>query len=154
MLIQQRPVSNWENAWLLCIGSSHSLFKIPRKFSVIKKVCFSTYHVFPQIVFSGAGVWSREHINRASGGHTGSWIPTVAESVTWQHHQTRSKQPLAADLITARQPARYSIRLFIFLFNKRNKLNLLVSLIFLATTRLYITMPCSHSTSERTVAVL
>ena len=38
------------------IGSTHSLSKIPRKFSVIKKGLFFNQSFFPQVVFSGAGV--------------------------------------------------------------------------------------------------
>ena len=71
-------------SWLLRIGFVHSLFKIPRKFTLKKGLFFKQSFFFPQIVFSGAGVWSREHINRASRGHTGSWIT----GCRWDRHST------------------------------------------------------------------
>ena len=117
------------------IGSVHTLFKIPRKFSVY----FSTNHFFPQIKFSGADVWCREYINRASGSHTSSWISSHCRE---RHPTTPSDQIKAT--ARRRPDNRPSAGLdipFACLFKKKNeiKLNLLVSLIFLATTRLYIT---------------
>ena len=82
--------------------------------------------------------------NIASGGHTGSWPPAVAESVTRQHRQTRTKQPLATEQINACQPAIYiSFACLFYLFNKQNKLNFLVSLIFLATNMLVYNIICN-----------
>ena len=58
-------------SWLLCIRSAHSLSKIHRKLSVIKKkYVFKPIIFFPQVAFSGACVWNREHINRPNRGHT------------------------------------------------------------------------------------
>ena len=135
MLTQQRPVSNWENH-----GSTHSRSKIPRKFSVIKKkVYFSTNHFFPQVVFSGAGIWSREDINRPSRSHTPVESPTVlrvSPDNTVRPDQSNCLSPNRHPPVS--QPDISSVCLF-YLFNEQNKLNLLVSLIFLATTRLYIT---------------
>ena len=114
-------------SWLLRIGSAPSQVKIPRKFSVIKKsLFFNQSFFFPQIVFSGASVWSWEYINRASGGHTGNWISATASDSTarrWECHPTTP-----SDQITACRPARYSICLFI----------LSIQFIFLATTCLHI----------------
>ena len=118
-------------SWLLPTGSAHTLFKIPRKFLVIKKLYFSTNNFFPQIVFSGAGVWSQEHINRTSRDHMDSWIPQSSLRASHQIKATTCHRPDSWPDIP--------FTCLFYLFNKWNKQNLLVSLIFLATTCLYIT---------------
>ena len=118
----------------------HSLSKNPRKFSVIKKrSIFQTIIFFPQVVFSGASVWSWEHINRPNRGHLPVEFLTVLRASpnnTVQPDQSNclslNRQPPSS------RPDILSACLF-YLFNIQNKLNLLVSLIFLATTCLYIT---------------
>ena len=127
--------------WLLYIGSARSLSKIHGKFSVIKKKnYFSTHHFFPQVVFSGAGVRSREHINKPIRGHTPAESPAVLRASP----DNTVRLDLSNRLSPKRQPpsARsvISSACLFYLFNKQNKLNLLVILIFLATTRLYITL--------------
>ena len=87
-------------------------------------------------MFSGAGIWSREYINRASGSHKSSWMNNRRRE---RHLTTPSGQIKAT---ACRQPVsrfRYSICLFIlFISINEIKLNLLVSLIFLTITRLIV----------------
>ena len=98
------------------------------------------FFFFPHVVFSGAGVWSWEDINRLSRGH----MPVELPVVLWaspdntvrpdqNNHLSLNRWPPPVS-----QPDISSTCLF-YLFNKQNKLNLHVGLIFLATTRLYIT---------------
>ena len=68
-----------------------------------------------------------------------SWMASRPESVTQQHRPTRSKQPLAAKKTPPASRLDISSACLFYSFNKQNKLNLPVSLIFLATTRFYIT---------------
>ena len=122
------------------MASAHSLSKIPRKFSVIKrKSIFQPIIFFPQIVFSGAGVWNREHINRPNRGHT----PVESSAVPWASPDNTVRPDQSNRLSPNRQPPAsrpdISFACLFYSFNKQNKLNCLVSLIFLATIRLYIT---------------
>ena len=127
-------------SWLLHIGSTHSLSKIPRKVSVIKKKSiFQPIIFFPLVEFSGAGVWNWEHINRPNRGHTPVELPAgprASPDNTVRPDQSNRLSPNRQPPVS--RPYMSSACLF-YLFNKQNKLNLLVSLIFLATTRLYIT---------------
>ena len=124
------------------MASVHSLSKIPRKFSVIKKKSiFQPIIFFPQVAFPGAGVWNRKLINRPNRGHRvveWSAITRASFDNTVRPDQSNRSSPNWHPPPTSR-PDISSACLF-YLFNKQNKLNLIVSLIFLATTRLYITV--------------
>ena len=138
MLTQQRPVWNWEKA------SAHRLraqsIQNPQKiYSYKKKSIFQPIIFFPQVVFSGASVWNREHINRPNRGHSpveSPAVPGASPDNTVRPDQSNRSSPNRHP--PANRPNISSACLF-YLFNKQNKLNLLVSLICLATTRLYIT---------------
>ena len=110
----------------------HSLSKIPRKFSVIKnRFIFQTIIFFPQVVFSGAGVWSWEDINRPSRGHMPVESPSILRASPDNTVRPDQSNCLSLNISSA---------CLFYLFNKQNKLNLLVCFIFLATTHLYITL--------------
>ena len=57
-----------------------------------KRSIFQPIIFFLQIVFSGASVWSREYINRASGGHTSRWIHRHC----WECHPTTLSDQIKA----------------------------------------------------------
>ena len=123
-------------SWLLRIGSAHSLFKIPRKFSVIKKkVYFSTNHFFS----TNSIFWSRclrlgtyKLDKRRSHGQLNRQ-PSLRAS---PDNTVRPNQSNCLPPTVSRSDISFAC--LFYSFNKRNKLNLLVGLIFLATTRLYI----------------
>ena len=105
-------------------------YKKKEKRSIFQPIIF-----FPRVVFSGAGVWSQEHINRPSRGH----VP-VESSAILRASPDNTIQPDQSNCLSLNSQQDISSACLFYLFNKQNKLNLLVSLIFLATTRLYITL--------------
>ena len=118
----------------------HSLSKIPRKFSVIKKKSiFQPVIFFPQVSFSGASVRNREHINRPNRGH-----PPVESLAVWRASPDNTVRPDQSNCSSPNgqpptsQPDVLSACLF-YLFNKKNKLNLLVRSYFSCNHTLYIT---------------
>ena len=94
-------------SWLLRIGSAHSLFKIPRKFSVIKKVYFSTNNFFSinsvywsRFLKSGNKSWRKHPTKQQLYGHLPPITKTIKISRSRHAVQCwRSRDELISDVL-------------------------------------------------------